>query len=121
MAIPIHNCADLQRSLRFYLETLGATLLWDDAQAVPMIASVKWRDHELYLSAHRGDGVQGAATYLIVPDVDEVYAELLERGLVPPDDDDVHRAPTDQTWGMREFYVRDPDRNCLRFASKLAR
>jgi hypothetical protein len=33
----------------------------------------------------------------------------------------VDQAPTDQTWGMRELYVRDPDGNCLRFGAPLRR
>jgi hypothetical protein len=27
----------------------------------------------------------------------------------------VHQGPVAQTWGMREFYVNDPDGNTLRF------
>jgi catechol 2,3-dioxygenase-like lactoylglutathione lyase family enzyme len=27
-------------------------------------------------------------------------------------------SPTDQTWGTREMYVRDPDGNCLRFVQE---
>jgi hypothetical protein len=41
---------------------------------------------------------------------------FLARGLVPPErDSPVHKGPTDQTWGTREFYVDDPDDNTLVF------
>ncbi|MBA2543103.1 MAG: VOC family protein [Deltaproteobacteria bacterium] len=119
MAIPIHHCADLARSVAFYTDILGATVQWRDNDDAPMFASIKWREHEIYLSSHAGDGVAGTATYFPVPDVDEVFASLLRRGFVPPTGDQVHNAPTSQTWGMREFYVRDPDNNSLRFATPL--
>jgi uncharacterized glyoxalase superfamily protein PhnB len=41
--------------------------------------------------------------------VDVLYAEFLAAGVV------VDLPPTDQTWGNREMYVKDADRNCLRF------
>jgi catechol 2,3-dioxygenase-like lactoylglutathione lyase family enzyme len=121
MAIPIHNCRELARSLAFYVDVIGAKIEWTDEAPTTMFACVKWREHEIYLSAHSGDGVAGTATYVPVADVDAVYAALLARGFVPPDraDDPVHHAPTDQTWGMREFYIRDPDGNCLRFATPI--
>src|SRR5688572_10341735 len=116
MAIPVNHCSDLARSLAFYVDVLGAKIEWTDEAPMPMIASVKWREHELYLSQHSGDGVPGTTSYFIVPDVDVVFSSLLARGFVPPTGDQVHNAPTNQTWGLREFYVRDPDNNCLRFA-----
>jgi catechol 2,3-dioxygenase-like lactoylglutathione lyase family enzyme len=119
MAIPVHHCADLERALAFYVNTLGAKLLWRDRdEPGPCFAAVRWRDHDLYLSSHAGDGVAGAATYLPVADVDEVYAELRARGYQPRTDrGPVHASPVDQTWGMRELYVLDPDGNCLRFSA----
>jgi catechol 2,3-dioxygenase-like lactoylglutathione lyase family enzyme len=119
MAIPIHHCADLERALAFYTDVLGAQVQWRDDDAIPRFASIKWREHEIYLSSHSGDSVAGSATYFPVPDVDEVFATLKSRGYVPPTGDQVHAAPTDQTWGMRELYVKDPDGNSLRFATPL--
>lgn len=119
MAIPVHHCADLERALAFYTGVLGAELRWRDRdEPGPGFAAVRWRGHDVYLSSHAGDGVAGAATYFVVDDVDAVFAELLGRGLQPPTDrGPVHAGPTDQTWGMRELYVLDPDQNCLRFAA----
>ena len=121
MAIPIHHCADLERALAFYTNTLGASLEWRDHDPPgPSFAAVRWRDHVIYLSSHAGDGVAGAATYVLVDDVDAVFAELRGRGYVPrADRGPVYARPTDQTWGMRELYVLDPDGNCLRFAAAL--
>jgi len=41
--------------------------------------------------------------------VDALHRELAAKG-VP-----IALEPTDQTWGNREMYVRDPDNNCVRF------
>jgi len=51
--------------------------------------------------------------FLLVDDVDELYAELVAKGI--PND----LQPADQTWGNREMYVRDPDGNCLRFTHEI--
>jgi catechol 2,3-dioxygenase-like lactoylglutathione lyase family enzyme len=60
----------------------------------------------LFLS---GDGVSGGVVYLVVDDVDALHAELVVKG-VPID-----LRPTDQTWGNREMYVKDPDGSNIRF------
>lgn len=119
MAIPVHHCADIERSLAFYLNILGARILWRERDDPgPCFAAIRWRDDELYLSSHAGDAVAGAATYFQVDDVDEVFDELRGRGFTPRTDrGPVHASPVDQTWGVREWYVLDPDGNCLRFAT----
>ncbi|MDH3292640.1 MAG: VOC family protein [Gemmatimonadota bacterium] len=63
----------------------------------------------LHLSSHSGDGVPGSVVYLAVEDVDALHAELVAKG-VPID-----TGPVDQTWGNREMYVKDADRNSIRF------
>lgn len=65
----------------------------------------------LHLSSHADDGVPGGVVYLIVDDVDALYTEFRRKGM------HVHLEPTDQTWGMREMYVRDPDGNSIRFGT----
>jgi len=63
----------------------------------------------LHLSSFPGDGVAGGLVFLVVDDVDALHEELL-RNNVPID-----MPPTDQTWGNREMYVRDSDRNKIAF------
>ncbi len=120
MAIPVLQCTNLDESLVFYTGALGADVLWRNPEdGDPGYAAVKWRDHELHLSSHRGDGVAGTAVFFRVDDVDELFRELGERGWTPPEGaSPVEAAPVDQTWGIRELYVRDPDRNCLRFGTE---
>jgi catechol 2,3-dioxygenase-like lactoylglutathione lyase family enzyme len=47
--------------------------------------------------------------YLLVDDVDGLHEELLRKKVR------IDLEPTDQTWGNREMYVKDPDGNSIRF------
>lgn len=122
MAIPILKSSDLDRTLAFFTAKLGASVVWRERPANPSYAVVSWEQHEIHLSSHAGDGAFGSAVYFRVQDVDAVFSALVSRGWTPIHDrGPVYEAPTDQTWGMRELYVADPDGNCLRFGSPLAR
>jgi len=72
---------------------------------------------ELQLSRHAGDGVFGSVNRVFVDDVDERYATFRRRGLDTTRrlESPIHTAPVDQTWGLREFAVSDPDGNGLCF------
>jgi catechol 2,3-dioxygenase-like lactoylglutathione lyase family enzyme len=63
----------------------------------------------LHLSSFRDDGAAGTFVFLVVDDVDALHAEFLAKGIP------IDLPPTDQTWGNREMYVRDPDRNKISF------
>jgi catechol 2,3-dioxygenase-like lactoylglutathione lyase family enzyme len=63
----------------------------------------------LHVSSFAGDGGPGGVVYLLVDDVDALHAELVAREVA------VDLEPTDQTWGNREMYVKDPDGNSIRF------
>jgi catechol 2,3-dioxygenase-like lactoylglutathione lyase family enzyme len=115
VAIPVHRCTDLERTLRFYVELLGATVEFREGP----YAGVRWRAHQLHLSTHAGDGAIPAAVVLDVDDVDAVFAQLISKGYrAPQDRGPVFAGPTDQTWGTRELYVADPDGNVLRFTQR---
>jgi uncharacterized glyoxalase superfamily protein PhnB len=60
-------------------------------------------------SSFPGDGVSGGVVFLVVDDVDALYAELKAKGV------EIDLEPTDQSWGNREMYVKDPDGNSIRF------
>ena len=76
---------------------------------------------ELQLSHHAGDGVFGSVNRVFVDDVDERYATFRARGLVTTQrpESPIHTAPVDQTWGLREFAVTDPDGNHLCFCAPI--
>jgi hypothetical protein len=56
---------------------------------------------------------------VFVDDVDERYKTFLKRGLdvTRRTESPVHTAPINQTWGLREFSVTDPDGNSLCFCA----
>jgi len=67
---------------------------------------------EVHVSSFSGDGVAGGAVFLGVEDVDALHKELKAIGVV------IDLEPTDQSWGNREMYVRDPDGNSIRFVHR---
>lgn len=115
--IPTVRCRNLKASLDFYTKVLdfrrtdGSDPVGDSGFAVLSRAG-----DLLFLSTGEGDGEFGQAVVVMTEDVDALFAKFVARGFVIPDSEGpVHRGPTDQTWGTREFYVDDPDGNTLRF------
>ena len=111
-AIPVLHVARSADAETFYA-SLGFTVEFrtraDDALLDPCYVGVVKDGVRLHLSSFPGDGVSGSAVFILVDDVDALHQTFL-RGRVP-----IAMPPTDQTWGNREMYVRDPDGNALRF------
>jgi catechol 2,3-dioxygenase-like lactoylglutathione lyase family enzyme len=108
---------DARASEDFYCRGLGFRL--ESAHrpteaADPAYLALALDRAHLHLSSFRDDGAAGGLVMIVVDDVDALYAAFLSRR-VPVD-----LPPTDQTWGNREMFVRDPDRNKLVFAQPLA-
>jgi uncharacterized glyoxalase superfamily protein PhnB len=82
-----------------------------------LIADLVIGEAEIQLSVLSGDSVFECAINVLVDDVDELFSTLVHRGLDTSGkkSSPVHQGPLDQTWGMREFYVNDPNGNTLRF------
>lgn len=98
--------SDLHRAVDFYTEQLGFTLGYRDD---------KMAEFEEVLVLDQEIAGQTAATVAFrIDDVDGYYARLTEKGVA------VEEAPQDQSWGVRNFYVRDPDGNLLEFLQSLA-
>lgn len=120
--IPTLRCRSLRTSLAFYTGVLdfaiasgGDADAWDDPGFVVLARG----GDQLTLSSHGGDGAFGVAVIVTTDDVDADVERFRARGLAPAASvlarSPVHRAPVDQTWGTREFYVDDPDGHTLRF------
>ena len=106
-ANPILRVADMARSVRYYVETLGfSNAEWgsDDFTCVT-------RDNAgIYLSA--GDqGHPGMWVWIGVGDVEALYEEYMARGAM------ILHAPENFPWAF-EMKVGDPDGHVLRFGSE---
>jgi len=64
---------------------------------------------ELHASSFSGDGGPRGAAFILVEDIDALHSELVLKGVA------IDLAPTEQDWGNREMYVKDPDGNSIRF------
>ena len=118
--IPTVRCRSMRKSLAFYTGVLDFEHVDGDDNLDDPSFSVLARDGgQLILSSHRGDGAFGQAIVITTHDVDALFRNFRDRGLHTPGNPDapeaVHEGPIDQSWGTREFYVDDPDRNTLRF------
>jgi catechol 2,3-dioxygenase-like lactoylglutathione lyase family enzyme len=113
IAIPVVHVSSSAAAEEFY-GRLGFRTQWayrvDETLPDPCYMGVMRDGVTLHVSSFSGDGVDLRVVFLLVDDVDALHAEFVARG-VPID-----LAPTDQAWGNREMYVRDPDGNSIRFA-----
>jgi catechol 2,3-dioxygenase-like lactoylglutathione lyase family enzyme len=122
--VPVIKSSDLNWSVRFYTEVLDFEWKWPaeaDRQKANGVAHLVKDGAELLLSRHAGDGVFGSVNRVFVDSVDERYATFRARGLdttLRPESP-IHTAPVDQTWGLREFAVTDPDGNGLCFCAPI--
>lgn len=111
--VPIFSVADLQASLRYYVEVLQFEKRWDWGDP-PDYACVAFGDAELFL-CQKGQGQSGTWLYLFVDGIDEYCAEIRKRGA------ELISGLADEPWGMREIHVRDPDGHVLRIGTSLER
>lgn len=101
------------RTRQFYADGLGFTVDWEHRfePGFPVFAQVTRDGLSLFLTEHAGDCQVGGAAYLVIDDVDAMYGEIRDRGILPAE------APADTEWGAREMTVIDPDGNRLRFST----
>jgi len=114
--IPILMCKDIDRSITFYTRVLDFEVLNPDEEFPYKL--LKREGARLDISSH--DGGIASIVYIEVKNIDELFKKFLQRGLdISSDKSGVHGGPLDQTWGMREFYIEDPDQNTLRFGQEI--
>lgn len=103
--------ADIEAARGFYTDYLGLSpqdlgLGWvmrfvspDGRASVQLVTGDATSPEDSVISVHVGD------------DVDEAYAEAQRRGY------EIVHPLTDEPWGIRRFFVRDPDGNVVNVAS----
>ncbi len=116
--IPVLHTTNSEASEEFYCGLLGFRREFlvpaSETKRDPCYMGVARDGAVLHLSSHAGDGVTGGVVYFLSDDVDALHAEFVARNVR------IHIAPVDQTWGMRELYVLDPDGNSVRFGAPVA-
>jgi len=112
-AIPGLHVSSAAEAEEFYCARLGFRQEFayriDEAKGDPCYMGLTREGVKLHVSSFSGDGVSGGVVFLLVDNVDALHAELVAKG-VP-----ITLAPTDQSWGNREMYVKDADGNSIRF------
>ncbi|GAA0403780.1 hypothetical protein GCM10009133_10550 [Cocleimonas flava] len=120
---PFIRCNDITVSLPFYTEVLDFNTLQapdpDPTSFMSMYAFLERDGDRVHLSQHAGDGVFGNVIYVNVTNLDEVYKGFTNNGLTVKDKAGITMQPVEQTWGMKEFSVADPDGNRLTFGQDL--
>ena len=113
VAIPVLHVASSEVAEEFYCQKLGFERRFayriDETKSDPCYMGLCRDDAWIHVSSFSGDAVPGGVVYLIVDDVDQLHASLVAQGVA------TDLEPTDQTWGNRETYVKDPDGNSIRF------
>ncbi|SPE24163.1 Glyoxalase [Candidatus Sulfotelmatomonas gaucii] len=112
-AIPLLHVSNAAAAESFYCGLLGFELEFahrpQGVEADPCYMGLSRDGIWIHLSSFSGDGVAGGVVNLLVEDVDALHGEFAAKGVA------IDMPPVDQSWGNREMYVKDADRNSLRF------
>ncbi|MDP8931593.1 MAG: VOC family protein [Actinomycetota bacterium] len=111
-AVPDLTSADLARSRNFYSDFLGFTVGMDMGWVVAFVSPDNPTAQVIVMDEDRTADVQPDMT-IEVDDVDRLRAQAVELGY-----EMVHPL-TDEPWGVRRFFVRDPDGNVVNVMSHL--
>jgi catechol 2,3-dioxygenase-like lactoylglutathione lyase family enzyme len=111
-AASVFHVSDLERALAFYKDVLGFQETFRHGTYVGlMIGQVP-----LHLTLGGPDCARptgGGTVYIFCDAVDAFYEQLAARGAR------LRSAPANQSYGMRDFIVHDPDGNQLSFGADL--
>ena len=120
---PFLKCSDIKDSLNFYTNLLDFKVVQapdpDPEAFMSMYAYLQREESFIHLSQHAGDGVFGNVIYVQVKNIDAIYSAFLSNGLKTQEKSGITMEPLEQTWGMKEFYVADPDGNRIRFGQQV--
>lgn len=100
--VPDLSSADPQRAAEFYTDVIGLRVVMDHGWIVGL-GSPSHPNAQLQLMSRDESAAILPAVSIEVEDVDTVHAEAVRRGLR------VVHPLTDEPWGVRRFFVQDPD------------
>ncbi len=104
---PILRVENLDASVAYYAGQLGFHLQWRSGS----VASVA-RDRTSLMLSEGDQGRAGTWVWIAASNVDELYAELRDRGAR------LRHPPANYPWGSRECQVTDLDGHVLRFGGE---
>ena len=95
------EAADPQAGRAFYADLLGLDLVMDHGWILTF-ASGEQQVAQVSIASQGGSGTPVPQLSIEVDDIDAVYAKAQQLGL------EIVYDITDEPWGVRRFYVRDP-------------
>ena len=113
--VPDIRTQDLGKSREFYTDFLGFELAMDMGWIMTFVSpSNPTAQVSLFEEKDTPDQTHRVAITIEVSDVDALHAQAVSRGL------DVVYPLADEPWGVRRFFVRDPNGTVINVMSHLA-
>ena len=111
----------MRKALAFYTGILDFQPKYPGTSPEDGVVTVVIGDAELELTIYEGDYLFGSVVNVLVDEVDDLFKKFIARGYSTPkkQNSPVDEGPIDQSWGMREFYIRDLDGNTLRYGKPI--
>jgi catechol 2,3-dioxygenase-like lactoylglutathione lyase family enzyme len=95
------RAANTEAGRRFYGDALGLAVQMDMGW-IATYASAEQSSAQVTVATEGGSGTPVPGLSIEVDDLDEALARMRRAGFEP------EYGPTDEPWGVRRFYVRDP-------------
>ncbi len=110
--VPNIAVADPQAARDFYAELLALDPVMDHGWLATLAGDARARP-QLSVASEGGSGTQVPDLSIEVDDLDTVLDRARARGL------DIVYGPTDEPWGVRRFFLRDPFGKTLNILSHI--
>jgi uncharacterized glyoxalase superfamily protein PhnB len=104
---PILYVRDFAEAMDYYTKKLLFTKLWQWGEP-PSFGAVRLDKIEIFFCL-QGQGQPGTWLSIFVDDVDAYFEQITRFGA------HVIRGPEDESWGVREMHVKDPNQHVIRF------
>ncbi|WEX76449.1 glyoxalase superfamily protein [Sinorhizobium numidicum] len=109
--VPNLQASDPQSARAFYMDLLGLDIVMDHGWLVTFAAEGGSAVPQVSVASEGGSGTPVPAVSIEVDDVDEIYRRAKAAGV------EVTYDITDEPWGVRRFYLRDPFGNTINILS----
>ncbi|MGZ2451702.1 catechol 2,3-dioxygenase-like lactoylglutathione lyase family enzyme [Rhizobium ruizarguesonis] len=92
---------DITLARRFYRDILGLDVIMDHGW-ITTFGTARSMNVQLSIASQGGSGTEVPDLSIEVDDLDAAFAAMSASGFP------IEYGPTDEPWGVRRFYVRDP-------------